>query len=248
VRERLGLVSDACDELRVDSPFDYSAQAMLYAPRDLPAPPAPGFTAAACARAAELFELTSGRAFFLFTSHRALRMAEKLLPGLVCYPLLVQGQAPPALLLDRFRQTPGAILLATGTFWAGVDVPGDALSLVVMDKLPFSSPGDPLQAARADALARAGRDPFRELSTPQAALTFRQGFGRLIRRRDDRGIVAVLDPRLLGKSYGRSFIDSLPRGLGRTSALEVLRRWWTAGPGARAEAPAGGAIQEARVQ
>jgi len=225
-RERLGLPADLCDELRVDSPFDYARQAMLYVPRDLPAPASPGFTAAACARIAALLELTGGRAFVLHTSHRALREAAALLPQLTRYPLLVQGEAPPAVLLDRFRATEGAVLLATGTFWAGVDVPGPSLSLVIMDKLPFASPGDPLVAARGDALAAAGRDPFRDLSLPQAALTFRQGFGRLIRRRDDRGIAAVLDPRLVGRAYGRELLASLPAGLPRTSVLEQVRRWW----------------------
>ncbi|HUS66073.1 MAG TPA: ATP-dependent DNA helicase [Kofleriaceae bacterium] len=226
VRERLGLSPDDADELRVDSPFDYGRQAMLYVARDLPAPADSSFTAAAAARAAELIDVTGGSAFVLFTSHRALREAADILRARLPYPLMVQGQAPPAALLDRFRAVPGSVLLATGTFWAGVDVPGSALSLVIMDKLPFASPGDPLAAARAAALEAADRDPFSELSVPHAALTFRQGFGRLIRRRDDRGIAAVLDGRLLQKSYGRDFLGSLPPALPRTSALEQVRRWW----------------------
>jgi ATP-dependent DNA helicase DinG len=226
VRERLGLTPDACDELHLDSPFDYTRQAMLYVPRDLPPPGDDRFTAAACARAADLCALSGGRAFLLFTSHRALREAAAILPALLPFPILVQGQAPPPVLLERFRAGAGSVLLATGTFWAGVDVPGPALSLVVMDKLPFASPGDPLVAARAESLEAAGRDPFAELSVPQAALAFRQGFGRLIRRRDDRGIVAVLDGRIVQKRYGQSFLASLPPDLPRTSALEVLRRWW----------------------
>ena len=226
VRERLGLTPDACDELHLDSPFDYGRQAMLYVPRDLPPPGDDGFTAAACTRAAELCQLSGGGAFLLFTSHRALREAAALLPAVLPFPILVQGQAPPPVLLERFRAAPGSVLLATGTFWAGVDVPGPALSLVVMDKLPFASPGDPLVAARAESLEAAGRDPFAELSVPQAALSFRQGFGRLIRRRDDRGIAAVLDGRIVQKRYGQSFLASLPPDLPRTSAIEVLRRWW----------------------
>ncbi|HWM84228.1 MAG TPA: ATP-dependent DNA helicase [Kofleriaceae bacterium] len=226
VRERLGLPADDCDEVRVDSPFDYASQALLYVARDLPAPGDSDFLPAACARIAELLDVTEGRAFVLFTSHRALREAEARLSDGCRYPLLVQGQAPPALLLDRFRATPGAVLLATGTFWSGVDIPGPALSLVIMDKLPFASPGDPLTAARAQRLAESGRDPFHELHLPQAALAFRQGFGRLIRRRDDRGIAAVLDGRLVGRAYGRFFTDSLPRDLPRTSILEKVRRWW----------------------
>jgi ATP-dependent DNA helicase DinG len=200
---------------------------MLYVPRDLPGPGDDAFTTAACARAAELCRLSGGRAFLLFTSHRALREAAAILPSLLPFPILVQGEAPPPVLLERFRAADGSVLLATGTFWAGVDVPGPALSLVVMDKLPFASPGEPLVAARAEALEAAGRDPFAELSVPQAALAFRQGFGRLIRRRDDRGIAAVLDGRIVQKRYGQSFLASLPPDLPRTSAFEVLRRWWT---------------------
>ena len=240
VRDRLGLPPDLVAETRVDSPFDYARQAMLYVPRDLPEPSSGEFTAAVCARIAALCEITCGRAFALFTSHRALREATALLPGLMDFPLLVQGQAPPAALIERFRRTPGAVLLATGTFWAGVDVPGDALSLVVMDKLPFASPGDPLVAARGDALAAAGGDPFRDLSLPQAALAFRQGFGRLIRRRDDRGIVALLDPRAVTRRYGRIFLDSLPAGLPRTSTIELLRRWWATGGAPTAPAETAG--------
>ncbi len=235
VRERLGLPDDVCDQKRVDSPFDYATQAMLYVARDLPAPGDPEFAHAACQRIAELLTVTEGRAFVLFTSHRALREAKTLLPGACPYPLLVQGQAPPAVLLDRFRATPGAVLLATGTFWSGVDMPGPALSLVIMDKLPFAAPTDPLIAARAQKLAQDGCDPFHALHLPQAALAFRQGFGRLIRRRDDRGIAAVLDGRLVGRAYGRVFVNSLPPDLPRTSIVDVVRRWWHGEerPGAR---------------
>jgi ATP-dependent DNA helicase DinG len=238
-RSRLGLLPDRVGELQVDSPFDYAAQAMLYVPRDLPDPGAAEFTAAACDRIRALCEITAGRAFALFTSHRALREAEARLADLP-WPVLVQGQAPPAQLIARFRATPNAVLLATGTFWAGVDVPGDALSLVVMDKLPFAPPTDPLTAARARRIEEAGGDPFLELTVPQAALGFRQGFGRLIRRRDDRGIVAVLDPRLVQRRYGQIFLDSLPRGLRRTGALEPLRRFFQGGatPAVAAEARA----------
>ena len=226
LRERLGLSADTCDERRVDSPFDYASQAMLYVARDLPPPSDADFPSAACARIGELLDITAGSAFVLFTSHRALREASERLARGCRYPLLVQGQAPPTILVDRFRNTAGAVLLATGTFWSGVDIPGPALSLVIMDKLPFASPGDPLIAARAQRLADAGRDPFYELHLPHAALAFRQGFGRLIRRRDDRGIAALLDGRMLRRAYGRAFTDSLPTGLPRTSVLEKVRRWW----------------------
>jgi len=223
-RARIGL-TDA-DELMVASPFDYARQALLYVPRDLPLPADDGFSAAAAARTLELLELTGGRAFLLFTSHRALRDAAQRLAAMP-YPRLVQGDAPRATLVDRFRTTPGAVLLGTSSFWEGVDVPGDALSLVVIDKLPFSPHTDPLIAARMAAAAQRGEDPFDAIQLPAAAIALKQGFGRLIRRRDDRGIVAVLDGRIVTKGYGRVFVDTLPAGLPRTSALEQVRRWWS---------------------
>ena len=151
--------------------------------------------------------------------------------GALPFPLLVQGAEPRATLIDRFRATPGAVLLGTGSFWEGVDVPGDALSLVVIDKLPFAPHTDPLVAARMRRIEERGGDPFDEIQVPAAAIALKQGFGRLIRRRDDRGIVAVLDPRIVTRNYGRAFLTSLPAGLPRTSVLEQVRRWWTAGPG-----------------
>src|SRR5207249_5059814 len=151
-----------------------------------------GFATAAAQRTRELLAITQGRAFLLFTSHRALREAAALLAD-VPYPRLVQGDAPRATLVDRFRATPGAILLGTASFWEGVDVPGDALSLVVIDKLPFAPHTDPLVAARMALRAEAGEDPFQTVQLPAAALALKQGFGRLIRRRDDRGVVAILD-------------------------------------------------------
>jgi ATP-dependent DNA helicase DinG len=221
-RSRLGL--DDADELHVASPFDYARQALLYVPRDLP--PVERFTPEAALRTRELLELTSGRAFLLFTSHRALREAAELLAELP-FPRLVQGEAPRATLVDRFRATPNAVLLGTGSFWEGVDVPGDALSLVVIDKLPFAPHTDPLIAARMRASAETGNDPFETIQLPAAALALKQGFGRLIRRRDDRGIVAILDGRIVSRGYGRVFLGTLPADLPRTSALEQVRRWWS---------------------
>jgi ATP-dependent DNA helicase DinG len=226
-RDRLGLDAERVDELVVRSPFDYATQAMLYLPRDLPEPRDDDFGAHAAARIAELLAITAGRAFVLFTSHRALRDAARRLAG-VPHSLIVQGDQPRAALLERFRSTPGAVLLGTGSFWEGVDVPGDALSMVVIDKLPFAPHTDPLLAARMRAVAEAGADPFAAVQLPQAAIALKQGFGRLIRRRDDRGIVAVLDPRIVTRRYGRTFLGSLPAGLPRTSSIEQVRRWWTA--------------------
>ncbi|WP_428265799.1 ATP-dependent DNA helicase [Haliangium sp.] len=225
-RRRLGLDGDLAAELVAPSPFDYRRQALLYLPRDLPDPRAPGFSAAACARVIELCAITSGRAFVLFTSHRALRAAARHLAGRLPYPLLIQGEMPRAALIERFRARPGAVLLGTGTFWEGVDVPGDALSLVIIDKLPFAPHTDPLVSARMERIADTHGDPFEDYQLPQAALALEQGFGRLIRRSDDRGIVAVLDPRIVTRRYGRVFVTSLPEGLPRTSSLERVRRWW----------------------
>jgi ATP-dependent DNA helicase DinG len=224
-RARLGLDGDAIDELLVASPFDYARQALLYVPRDLPLPSELGWTAAAAARTRELIAITAGRAFLLFTSHRALRDAADALADLP-YPRLVQGDAPRASLVDRFRATPGAVLFGTASFWEGVDVPGDALSLVVIDKLPFAPHTDPLVAERMRLRAELGEDPFQTIQLPAAALALKQGFGRLIRRRDDRGIVAVLDHRIVTKTYGRAFVDTLPAGLPRTSTLEQVHRWF----------------------
>lgn len=221
-RRRLGL--DDADELLVPSPFDYRCQAMLYVPRDLP-PATDGFSAAAAARTTELLAITQGRAFLLFTSHRVLREAAARLAALP-FPRLVQGDAPRSALIARFRATPNAVLFGTSSFWEGVDVPGDALSLVVIDKLPFAPHTDPLIAARMQASAEAGQEPFATIQLPAAAIALKQGFGRLIRRRDDRGIVAILDGRVVTRSYGRVFLETLPAGLPRSSALEQVRRWW----------------------
>jgi ATP-dependent DNA helicase DinG len=222
-RARLGL--DDADELLVSSPFDYTRQAMLYVPRDLP-PASAGFCEERAERTRALLAITVGRAFLLFTSHRALRDAAARLAELP-YPRLVQGDAPRAVLIDRFRSTPNAVLFGTSSFWEGVDVPGDALSLVVIDKLPFAPHTDPLIAARMQACADAGGDPFAQIQLPAAVIALKQGFGRLIRRRDDRGVVAILDGRIVTRGYGRVFLATLPAGLARSSALEQVRRWWS---------------------
>ena len=227
-RARLGLADDEVDALAVSSPFDYATQALLYVPRDLPEPDAASGLCSepALARMRELLTLTGGRAFVLFTSHRALRDAARRLGATTQHPLLVQGDGPRDLLVERFRATPGAVLCGTGSFWEGVDVPGDALSLVIIDKLPFEPHTDPLVAGRARIVGERGGDAFTELQLPRAALALKQGFGRLIRRKDDRGVVAVLDPRIVTRRYGAAFMATLPAGLARTSALEQVRRWW----------------------
>ncbi len=206
-RQRLGL--DDTPELVVDSPFDYATQAGLYVPDDLPRPDAPEFAERAAGRAAELCAAAGGGAFVLCTSHRALPVMRAALRarGL---EVLTQGEAPKNVLLSRFREHGDAVLVATMSFWQGVDVPGRALRLVVIDKLPFASPGDPLVAARIDYLKARRQDPFRTYQLPQAILLLRQGFGRLIRRRDDHGVVAILDSRLRERRYGAEVLRSLP--------------------------------------
>jgi ATP-dependent DNA helicase DinG len=208
VRRRLGI--RRATELRLPSEFDYASQALLYLPRRMPPPRDPGFAQAAANECLEILRRTEGRAFVLFTSYAVLRAVEPTLAERLGYPLLVQGRAPRSALIDEFRVTPHAVLLATSSFWQGVDVMGDALSCVIIDKLPFASPGDPVTAARMEALSAAGGDAFGDYQVPLAILTLLQGLGRLIRHRQDRGVLAVLDPRLRTMGYGRRFLASMP--------------------------------------
>ena len=227
-RSRVGLLPEFdVAERNFPGPFDYPTQAALVAPEGMPDPNGPAFVPAAADAIRGLTAVTQGRAFVLCTSVRnmvALRDALSSLP----WQVLLQGERPKHRLLEAFRARP-SVLFATQSFWEGVDVPGEALSLVVIDRLPFAPPGDPVVAARLKALAEAGQDGFAELSVPAAALQLRQGFGRLIRSRSDRGLVAVLDPRLTTRGYGRAFLQSLPQSpLLRTVA--EARRWWEEGP------------------
>jgi ATP-dependent DNA helicase DinG len=202
---------EAAQARRWSSPFDFARQALLYVPRGLPADPNdPGFTDAVVEAALPALEASGGRAFLLFTSLRALRRAHELLKGRVPYPLLVQGTGSRSELLARFRSLGNAVLLGSQSFWEGVDVRGDALSLVVIDKLPFAPPDDPVLAARIEALRARGGNPFNELQLPQAVLQLKQGAGRLIRGETDRGVLMLCDPRLFSKPYGRRILRSLP--------------------------------------
>jgi ATP-dependent DNA helicase DinG len=195
---------------RWDSPFDYPGQALLLLPPGLPEPRAPGFGEAVARLALRVLAASRGRAFLLFTSHRALREAARWLQDRLSFPLLVQGSAPRAELLERFRRLGNGVLLGTASFWEGVDVRGEALSCVIIDKLPFASPGDPVLQARIDALRRRGGNPFRDFQLPQAVIALKQGAGRLIRDVTDRGVLVICDPRLLNRAYGAAFLESLP--------------------------------------
>jgi ATP-dependent DNA helicase DinG len=192
------------------SPFHYEQQAVLYVPQHMPEPIAPEFVDSAADEIVRLLELSRGRAFVLFTSYANMNAVAERIAGHVDFPLFVQGEAPKPQLLDSFRETPHAVLLATTSFWQGVDVAGEQLSCVIVDKLPFASPGDPVVSARIERLRNRGANAFGEYQVPVAVLMLKQGLGRLIRTASDRGILAVLDSRLLRKAYGRRFLESLP--------------------------------------
>jgi ATP-dependent DNA helicase DinG len=209
LRERLGVGDDA-GELCLASPFDYARQCVLYVPRGMPDPRDARFVERVTAEVVRLLDVSRGRAFVLFTSYANMNAVAQRIAGEVPYPILVQGEAPKAALLELFRRTPGAVLLATASFWQGVDVVGEQLSCVIVDKLPFASPSDPVVQARIDRLRAHGGNPFGEYQVPVAVLMLKQGLGRLIRAAADRGILAVLDSRLVEKSYGRRFLASLP--------------------------------------
>ena len=208
VRSRLG-VAEAREAI-LASEFDHATQALLYLPRQMPDPRQPDFTSRAADEVIAILERTEGRAFVLFTSYASMHAVRERVARALPYPMLTQGTAPRGVLLETFRRTPNAVLFATSSFWQGVDVVGDALSCVIIDKLPFASPGDPIVAARLEAIAARGGDPFATLQVPLAILTLLQGLGRLLRHRDDRGILAILDPRLQTMGYGRRFLASLP--------------------------------------
>ena len=208
VRGRLGL--KRASEVRLDSEFDYAHQSILYLPRNMPDPRSPQFVSAAAGEIIEILQRTRGRAFVLFTSYTNLREVQRIASAEIEYPIFVQGSAPRSALLRDFKATPNSILLATSSFWQGVDVAGDALSCVIIDKLPFASPGDPITSARIEAISARGGSAFGEYQIPLAILALKQGLGRLLRHRQDRGVLAILDPRLRSMGYGRRFLASLP--------------------------------------
>ena len=208
VKGRLGVPH--ADSLRVPSEFDFAEQAILYLPKQMPPPKSPQYTEAVAREVRDLLLRTEGRAFVLFTSYAAMRTVRDRVEPDLPYPVIMQGTAPRSALLAQFRSTPNAVLFATSSFWQGVDVVGEQLSCVIIDKLPFASPGDPITSARIEAINAEGGDAFSDYQVPLAILAMLQGLGRLIRHRTDRGVLAVLDPRLRTMGYGRRFLDSFP--------------------------------------
>ena len=208
IRARLGI--DEASEIRLASEFDFRQQAILYLPPKMPDPRSENFAVAASRQVIEILRRTHGRAFVLFTSYATMRAVQAMAEMALDYPIFAQGTAPRSQLLNQFRSTPHAVLFATSSFWQGVDVVGEALSCVIVDKIPFASPGDPITAARIEQIRGRGGDPFGEYQVPLAILALQQGLGRLIRHRRDRGVLAILDPRVRTMGYGRRFIASLP--------------------------------------
>lgn len=211
IKERLGLEPKKTESLVAPSAFDYQKQAILYIPKAMPAPSAPEFNQMAAAEIIKLLQITNGRAFVLSTSNYSMNALYELVSMRVNYPCLIQGSMSKAGLLDRFRRTPNAVLFATSSFWQGVDVRGEQLSCVIIDKLPFAVPSDPVVAARTKFIDENGGKSFFDYSVPNAVITLKQGIGRLIRSKTDKGVIALLDTRLRTKAYGKDFINSLPK-------------------------------------
>jgi len=207
-RERLG-INDA-EELILPSPFDMQHQVVIYLPPGLPEPNAPAFSKAAAKEIEAILAITKGRAFILFTSYKSMREIHGMLKGRLPYRLLIQGEGPKHLLLEEFKQDVSSVLLGTASFWEGVDVPGEALSCVIIDKLPFDPPTEPVTQARIERIADQGENPFYHYQIPAAIITLKQGLGRLIRSTEDRGVLSILDSRILTKEYGKLFLQSLP--------------------------------------
>jgi len=223
IRQRLGL--DHAKERTLPPEFHYGEQALLYLPQRMPDVRDAGFAAKAADEILRLLELTEGRAFCLFTSYSQMRDLYERVHARSRFPLLLQGTAPRSALLERFKTTPNAVLFATASFWQGVDVPGEQLSCVIVDRLPFAVPSDPIVAARVRALDEEGRNAFQEYQVPQAVLALKQGFGRLIRSKSDRGILSILDNRIQRMAYGKIFVESLPN-YGKTQELGDVEQFF----------------------
>ncbi len=223
IRQRLGL--DHAKERALPPEFDFAEQALFYLPRTMPDVRNPAFATKAAEEIVKLLESSQGRAFCLFTSYAQMNELFERVRSRVDFPLLQQGTAPRSVLLERFKNTPGAVLFATASFWQGVDVPGEQLSCVIVDRLPFAVPSDPIVAARVRALQEDGRNAFAEFQVPQAVLALKQGFGRLIRTRTDRGVLALLDSRIQRMPYGKIFLESLP-SYAMTQDLAAVARFF----------------------
>jgi ATP-dependent DNA helicase DinG len=223
-RSRMGLLEGLLEGV-YPSHFDFEHNALFYVPTDLPRPTDPLFTTKVSQRVLEILEITAGRALVLFTSHHNLNVVHRLLQGRIPYTLFKQGDAPKSVLLEKFRTDTHSVLLATGSFWHGVDVPGEALSCLIVDKLPFDSPGDPLVAARIDRIGGQDGNPFMDYQLPAAIIALKQGLGRLIRNSADRGVLSVLDVRMMTSRYGRFFLESLPR-MPLTHDLQAIRHFF----------------------
>ena len=215
---------DGAEIAHWQSPYDYRSRALLYVPDGLPEPASPDFARAMVERALPVLRVTRGRAFLLFTSYRMLNEVAEILAALDEFPLLVQGQAPRHRLIQRFRETEHGVLLGTASFWEGVDVKGESLICVMIDKLPFASPSDPVTKARIRRLAEDGANPFHDYQLPQALIAFKQGAGRLIRDEADYGVLMVCDPRIRTRGYGHTFLSALPP-MKRTTRLEAVREF-----------------------
>jgi ATP-dependent DNA helicase DinG len=225
IRQRLGL--DHAKECALPPEFDFQQQVLLYLPQKMPDVRDAGFAGKAADEIVQLLELSQGRAFCLFTSYSQMNDLFERVRTRIEFPLMLQGTAPRSVLLERFKNTPNAVLFATASFWQGVDVPGEQLSCVIVDRLPFAVPSDPIVAARVRALQDEGRNPFSEFQVPEAVLALKQGFGRLIRAKTDRGVLALLDTRIQRMPYGKIFLESLPR-YRRTNDLEDVSRFLSA--------------------
>ena len=226
IRQRLGM--EHARESVLPSHFDYESQALLYVPPDMPDPRTPQFVAKAAERIRKLLEITRGRAFVLFTSYAQMNEIYQRLLGEIEFPMLRQGDAPKSALLEEFRLTPNAVLFATSSFWQGVDVQGEQLSCVIIDRLPFAVPSDPVVAARVKAIDADGGNAFFQYQVPAAVITLKQGFGRLIRSLHDRGLLVLLDNRILKKQYGRVFVESLPN-YKKTTEMRVVEEFFGVG-------------------